>query len=67
VEGKAEESIHEICFCGRSIDCVFACSVLFICGLRVFNNAASKMSTSLLWDVTQRRLIVADVSGQTIR
>ena len=59
-----EGSIHEICFCGRSIACVFACSVLFICGL--FNNAASKMSTSLLWDVTQRRLIVADVSGQTI-
>jgi hypothetical protein len=52
-----EGSILGTCFCGRCIACVFACSVLFICG--VFSNAASKVGSSLLCDVSQRRPVVS--------
>ena len=47
----------------RSIACVFACSLLFICGL--LHSVASKTRSVLLWDGRQPTLIFADVSGQT--
>jgi hypothetical protein len=45
----------------HSIACVFACSVLFVCGL--LHSVASKTRSVLFWDVTQPTLIVTDVSG----